>query len=202
VQTSVEDGLLKYADSPLVQAVRDGYVLVVDEADKAPLHVIAILKSLLDSTTLHLADGRRILPKGMKSTNEKEVETHPDFRLILLANRPGFPFAGNDLFSSLGDLFSVHIVDNPSRESEIAMLRQYGPNVPVKTIERLGALFEDLRAASDSGLFPYPYSTREFVSVVKHLEQFPNDNVEEVLPNVFDFDAYSKDTMEAVEVGY
>lgn len=53
---------------------------------------------------------------------------HPNFRMIMLANRPGFPFLGNDLFGTLGDLFSVHIVDNPDQESEMAMLQQYGPS--------------------------------------------------------------------------
>lgn len=27
---------------------------------------------------------------------------HPDFRMIVLANRPGFPFLGNDFFGTLG----------------------------------------------------------------------------------------------------
>lgn len=49
MQTTVENGILRYEDSALVRAARVGHVLVVDEADKAPLHVIAILKSLLDS---------------------------------------------------------------------------------------------------------------------------------------------------------
>lgn len=31
-----------------VRAVRNGQILVVDEADKASVHVIAVLKSLLD----------------------------------------------------------------------------------------------------------------------------------------------------------
>lgn len=57
---------------------------------------------------------------------------HDNFRMIMLANRPGFPFLGNDLFGVLGDLFSVHVVDNPSRTSEIAMLKQYGPGVLVR----------------------------------------------------------------------
>ena len=39
-------------DSPYpsqVRAARSGHVLVIDEADKASVHVIAILKSLLDT---------------------------------------------------------------------------------------------------------------------------------------------------------
>lgn len=49
LQTTIEKGVLKHEDSALVKAVRAGHVLVIDEADKAPLHVVAILKSLLDS---------------------------------------------------------------------------------------------------------------------------------------------------------
>jgi midasin (ATPase involved in ribosome maturation) len=65
IQTTVSEGILRYEDSALVKAVRDGQVLIIDEADKAPLHVIAILKSLLDSGFLHLSDGRRIQPADL-----------------------------------------------------------------------------------------------------------------------------------------
>lgn len=44
LQTMVRDGKVVYEDSPLVQAVKLGHVLVVDEADKAPTHVTCILK--------------------------------------------------------------------------------------------------------------------------------------------------------------
>lgn len=33
---------------------------------------------------------------------ENVVVIHPDFRMIVLANRPGFPFLGNDFFGTLG----------------------------------------------------------------------------------------------------
>lgn len=71
------------------------------------------------------------------------ILVHPNFRMIVLANRPGFPFLGNDFFASLGtcmcvcmcvqtlfpiimcipfatvgDIFSCHAVDNPDLESE------------------------------------------------------------------------------------
>lgn len=44
LQPTVHEGVVAYEDSPLVQAVRLGHVLVVDEADKAPTHVTCILK--------------------------------------------------------------------------------------------------------------------------------------------------------------
>jgi hypothetical protein len=44
LQPTVRDGIVVYEDSPLVQAVKYGHVLIVDEADKAPTHVTCILK--------------------------------------------------------------------------------------------------------------------------------------------------------------
>ena len=44
IQPSVREGRIIYEDSPLVCAVKTGYVLVVDEADKAPTNVTCILK--------------------------------------------------------------------------------------------------------------------------------------------------------------
>ncbi|KAK9739681.1 AAA domain (dynein-related subfamily) [Popillia japonica] len=132
VQPTIKDGILIHEDSPLVRAIKNGHVLVVDEADKAPTHVTCILKTLVESGQMILSDGRRIvtsLPQNVPDP-ANYILTHPEFRIIVLANRPGFPFLGNDFFGALGDLFSSHAVDNPTRKSEINMLKQYGPDVP------------------------------------------------------------------------
>ena len=42
------------------QALRHGRVLVLDEADKAPLEVTAVLKSLLSDGQMLLSDGRHV----------------------------------------------------------------------------------------------------------------------------------------------
>lgn len=70
----------------------------------------------------------------------------------------------------LGDVFSCHAVDNPSVESELHMLRQYGADVPVPVLKKLVAAFGELRNMADQGLISYPYSTREVVNMVKHLQ--------------------------------
>ena len=61
VQPTVKDGIIVFEDSALVRAVRNGHALVVDEADKAPIHVTCVLKSLLESGRATLADGRKIV---------------------------------------------------------------------------------------------------------------------------------------------
>lgn len=172
LQSSVKDGLVVYEDSPLVKAVQHGHILVIDEADKAPTHVTCILKTLAESGEMILSDGRRIVKgnDGRIGRYTDLIPTHPDFRMIILANRPGFPFLGNDFFGALGDLFSCHAVDNPSIESEMALLRQYGPHVSEDVIRKLVLAFGELREMADQGLVSYPYSTREVVNIVKHLE--------------------------------
>ncbi|GMT32324.1 hypothetical protein PFISCL1PPCAC_23621 [Pristionchus fissidentatus] len=202
LETKVEGGVVKCVDSALVRAVRHGHILVVDEADKASVHVIAVLKSLLDEGTLQLGDGRRIVPSSWIDPSKDSshlIPLHPQFRAILLANRPGFPFLGNDLFGTIGDLCAVHVIDNPSRESEMEMLRQYAPKVSEETLGKLISAFDDLRRMADDGSLQYPYSTREIVAVAKHLNEFPDDAITEVVRNVFDFDQYSSDRLETVE---
>ncbi|KAL0271601.1 UNVERIFIED_CONTAM: hypothetical protein PYX00_008644 [Menopon gallinae] len=199
LQPTVKDGIVTFEDSPLVQAVKQGHVLVVDEADKAPTHVTCILKTLVERGEMALSDGRKIVPKGHAKAGDKDIiEVHPDFRMIVLANRPGFPFLGNDFFGALGDLFSSHVVDNPDPESEVSLLKYYGPDVPEATIMKLVKAFGELRNMSDKGLVQYPYSTREVVNIVKHLQKFPKEGLGTVVQNVFDFDEYSSSALETV----
>lgn len=202
IQPTIRDGVVVYEDSPLVKAVRNGHVLVVDEADKAPTHVTCILKTFVENGEMNLCDGRKILPHSSQGENTtesaNEIRMHPDFRMIVLANRPGFPFLGNDFFASLGDLFSCHSVDNPTIESETYLLQQYGPDVDPKLLQKLVVAFSELRKLADVGQLSYPYSTREVVSIVKHLQKYPNENMSELIGNVLDFDRYSSESLQKV----
>uniref|UniRef100_A0A8C2I710 von Willebrand factor A domain-containing protein 8 n=1 Tax=Cyprinus carpio TaxID=7962 RepID=A0A8C2I710_CYPCA len=199
LQPSVRDGIIVYEDSPLVKAVKMGHILVIDEADKAPTNVTCILKTLVESGEMILADGRRIVSDPLEAAGRPNaIPMHPDFRMIVLANRPGFPFLGNDFFGALGDIFSCHAVDNPKPQAEFAMLKQYGPDVPDAILQKLVAAFGELRAMADQGTITYPYSTREVVNIVKHLQKFPDEGLANVVRNVFDFDSYNKDIREVL----
>ncbi|CAJ1078932.1 von Willebrand factor A domain-containing protein 8 isoform X1 [Xyrichtys novacula] len=199
LQPSVRDGIIMYEDSPLVKAVKMGHILVIDEADKAPTNVTCILKTLVESGEMILADGRRIISDPREAKRRPNtIVMHPDFRMLVLANRPGFPFLGNDFFGALGDIFSCHAVDNPKPQAELAMLKQYGPDVPDSTLQKLVAAFGELRSMADQGTITYPYSTREVVNIVKHLQKFPEEGLANVVRNVFDFDSYNKDMREVL----
>ena len=135
-QPLLQNGVVVYQDSPLVSAVRHGRVLVIDEADKAPLEVVCILKSLAEDGEFTLGDGRTIMaseriPEPPSQLHEQPIlPISPSFRMIVLANRPGYPFLGNDFYRECGDVFATHAVDNPDITSEVELLRSYGPSVP------------------------------------------------------------------------
>jgi MoxR-like ATPase len=111
LQQKVVDGVVITEDSSLVRAAREGHIIIIDEADKAPTHVTCILKTLAESGEMVLSDGRRIVPQsiidrhyqnlGAEEMNQI-IPLHSDFRMFVLANRPGFPFLGNDFYSVLG----------------------------------------------------------------------------------------------------
>ncbi|KAH8112896.1 AAA domain-containing protein [Phellopilus nigrolimitatus] len=191
--TTLEGGVLRYADSPLLRAITHGRIIVVDEADKAPEHVVAVFRSLGSHAEMTLADGRRVRPVRERGD---DVVVHPNFRLILLANRPGYPFLGNHFLQVLGDNFSCHSVSNPDMDSERRLLGQLAPEVSEDTLRRLVAAFQDLRRAYETGKLSYPYSLRELINIVRHMRAYPHDSLENTLRNVFDFDVYKPEAIE------
>ncbi|RDB28140.1 von Willebrand factor A domain-containing protein 8 [Hypsizygus marmoreus] len=191
--TSLEGGVLQYTDSPLLRAITFGRVIIIDEADKAPEHVVAIFRSLAGQREMTLSDGRRVRPVRER---EGDIPVHPNFRLILLANRPGYPFLGNHFLQVLGENFSAHSVTNPDQASERKLLEQLAPELSKDLILRLVGAFQDLRKGYDSGVLNYPYSLRELINLIRHLRAYPQDSLGDALRNVFDFDIYKPDTID------
>lgn len=70
--------------------------------------------------------------------------------------------------------------------------------MPKKTLELLVNVFTELRNMADMSLLTYPYSTRELVNICRHLQMFPNESMKQAVANVFDFDAFSRDTINAI----
>jgi von Willebrand factor A domain-containing protein 8 len=85
--TSLEGGVIRRTDSPLLRAIIYGRIIIIDEADKAPEHVVAVFRSLAGQGELTLGDGRRV---RKAKEREEDLVVHPNFRLVLLANRPGY----------------------------------------------------------------------------------------------------------------
>ena len=139
---------------------------------------------------MQLSDGRQIMRKDRfdADPNSNNIVVHPDFRMIVLgkpcfvvvgcgwlcfaihgltfysslnkANRPGFPFLGNDFFREAGDCFDVHVIRHPPTSTMEEMLRSYAPNeqhVPDHVIRRLSSSFHELHELYVDGTLSYPY---------------------------------------------
>jgi hypothetical protein len=192
----VEDGRLVFEDSPLVRAAVNGRVLVVDEADKAPVEVVALLKGLIEDGELALPDGRVLrYEKSSSAPGQKSVMIHPDFRVWALANPAGFPFHGNDLAKEIADVFSCHTVPALDPDSQANILKSYGPDVPDKTIRKIIRIWQDLTKAHQKGALAYPFSIREAVSVVRHLAEYAADGLDGAIENVVAFDRFDPSLM-------
>lgn len=188
---SVENGRIVYGDSPLVRAAKNGRILVVDEADKAPVEVVALLKGLIEDRELALPDGRTLrYDSDTSSPDADTVVIHPDFRVWALANPASYPFHGNDISGEMSDVFSCHTVPPLDAESQKRILQSYGPGVSERNIDKVIDIWQDLRNAHERGVMAYPFSVREAVSVVKHLNLFPVDGLAGAFENVISFDRF------------
>lgn len=219
LRPTLKAGRLVYQESPLVLAARRGYVLVLDEVDKAPPSVLASLKSFIKDRYLLLPNGkyiseeafaRRSLPVSA-STNkdsvsefiaEAHIRLHPDFRIILLGNRPGRGFHGSDFIKVVGDCFSVHCATALDIDSERSLLFQRFPECPQIVINQLTLIFEELRSlnTSEMGML-YPYSTRELLGVLTHYTAASSPtrgNISSALANTFDFEAFDTSLYETL----
>ncbi|CDU22417.1 uncharacterized protein SPSC_01047 [Sporisorium scitamineum] len=198
-QIALEKGQISYLDSPLVRAVKLGRILVVDEADKCSTAVSAVFKSLAERGELSLPDGRRIRPaqKGESAGAGVggDILVHPDFRLVLISNRPGWPFFGNNFIEVIGEGFSCYAVANPDIESEVRLLKAAAPNVDVDLLRRLDLAFHDLRAGFEAGLINHPYSLRELLHLVAHMQKYPQESLSSVLLNTLSFDLHRPESI-------
>lgn len=58
---SLTGGQIVWEDSPLVRAAKTGRTLLVDEADKAPLEVVCVLKGLIEDGEMLLVHTSAVL---------------------------------------------------------------------------------------------------------------------------------------------
>jgi MoxR-like ATPase len=98
-------GVLQWEESGLIRGARLGRVVIVDEADKAPAEVLHILRAMAEDEQMVLPNGTVLISSRSKSL-PNAIQIHKNFRMVLLANRPGFPFLGNDFFDEIGGCFS------------------------------------------------------------------------------------------------
>jgi len=97
-------------------------VEVLDEADKAPVEVVVLLKGLIEDGQLSLPDGRMLCYED--SSEDDTITIHKDFFIWALTNPAGYPFHGNDLSREMSDVFSCHHVPPMDKESHKRILNR------------------------------------------------------------------------------
>ena len=72
--------------------------------------VVCVLKALSEDGELSLSDGRTIVRPDSPAKHGNVVRMSPDFRLVVLANRPGYPFMGVFSLIQFARLVSVYFL--------------------------------------------------------------------------------------------
>jgi len=103
-----ESGKLVFREGVLVEAVRNGHWVVLDELNLAPSEVLEALNRLLD-------DNRELFIPETQTV----VQPHPDFLLFATQNPPGL-YGGRKMLSQAfrNRFLEVHVGEIPSNELE------------------------------------------------------------------------------------
>lgn len=126
-------GKLAFREGVLVEALRQGHWLVLDELNLAPTDVLEALNRLLD-------DNRElVLPE-----TQEVVKPHPHFMLFATQNPPGL-YAGRKVLSRAfrNRFLEVHFEDVPQHELEVILCQRSA--IPPSYAKKIVLVFEELR---------------------------------------------------------
>lgn len=158
---------LKFSQGALVEAMRYGYWVLLDEIDAAIPSVLFVLQPVLeeDNRTVYVPE------------TGKRISAHPDFRIFATGNTVGYRsqararYAGttalNDAF--LDRFAMVLAVDYPEAEQEAERIRANVPDAPQIYIDGVCRVAHKLRTDQR---FKSDFSTRRCVQWVRLACQF------------------------------
>ena len=131
-------GTLVYREGVLVEAVRNGWWIVLDELNLAPSEVLEALNRLLD-------DNRQLfLPE-----TQQTITTHDRFQLFATQNPPGLYGGRKVLSKAFVNRFVVfHVDDLPTSELQEVIERRC--MLPATNAERMIAVMHKLQQQRDS----------------------------------------------------
>ncbi|EEB08347.2 midasin [Schizosaccharomyces japonicus yFS275] len=109
-----EKGSLVFKEGVLVEALRNGYWVVLDELNLAPTDVLEALNRLLD-------DNRELFI----AETQEVVKPHPDFMLFATQNPPGL-YGGRKVLSRAfrNRFLEIHFADIPENELETILCQR------------------------------------------------------------------------------
>lgn len=127
-------GKLIFREGVLVDAMRQGYWLILDELNLAPSEVLEALNRLLD-------DNRELFIAETQET----IKAHPRFLLFATQNPPGGNYGGRKLLSRAfrNRFVELHFNDIPSQELETILHRRC--DMPPSYCKRCVAVMVELQ---------------------------------------------------------
>ncbi len=112
----------------MVQAVRKGWWIVLDELNLAPSDVLEALNRLLD-------DNRELFVPELQET----IKPHPHFALFATQNPPGVTYGGRKVLSKAfrNRFMEIHVGDIPDDELRVILNKRCGvaPSYASKIVE-------------------------------------------------------------------
>lgn len=159
-----------WLDGELIDAMRKGHWILVDEVNAGLPEILFVLQSLLDD------DGFVVLSEK----DGEVVRPHPDFRIFATMN-PSDTYAGTkEMNKALLSRFTMVIdVDFPKKAQEVKMLKDR-TKCDDETINKVVEFAHTLRASYKRGDIDYIMSPRDLISLLTVHEHMPLDESAEV----------------------
>lgn len=180
-----EEGKTGWADSALIEAMRKGQWIVLDEVNMPPPGVLASLNSILQFREITLTSGERL-------------KAHPEFRLFATMNPPTYAGTQETNLAFL-DRFATFTIDYLPKEDELSILRRYGPDIDEEILERLIFAANDLRKAYAAGQLLRPFSIRALIQCTQYLQKYPQRNIVQAVNRYYQMGFLDAEAQQVVE---
>ncbi len=160
-QVLIKDGSTYWRDGVLVECMRNGYWLNIDEINFSPPEVQQALQTLIDGMN----------PLGFvvltDSPTREVVTPHPDFRIFATMN-PQERYAGTqEMNRATAGRWALKVeVEIPNQETEYGVLSKAIETLPEKTVTQLKAYVSELRKSYDKEELDVFVSPRDVASIV------------------------------------
>lgn len=160
----IKDGSMRWLDGVLIEAMRKGYWLVLDELNSALPEVLFLLQSLLDD------DKFVVLPEK----NGEIVRPHKNFRLFATMNpsSSGNYVGTNELNRALMSRFPIvakYQFMTATLEKKVLALHS---DLASEKVDQLLEATKLIRQAYKEGSTGFPLSTRDLIQFVQMLDKF------------------------------
>ncbi len=153
---------MRWVDGVLLDAMKNGYWLLLDELNAALPEVLFVLQSVLD-------DDRFLVV----AEHEGEiVRPHGNFRVFATMN-PSTEYAGTkDLNKALLSRFPIVVQTHyPANAHEIDIIKYHVPGISDKDVNVMVRIAEDIRKSKKQNTISFICSTRELINWGRLIDQ-------------------------------